>query len=204
MLHVVTLFWDANAKSESFSTCYDVSWVEKLHAGFRRNLSGPFRFVCFTDRPREFSAGIDQEQLSTSEPSYSNCIEPYRLNEPMILVGLDTVVTGNIDHIAEYALTADKIALPRDPFSPDRACNGVGLVPAGHRHVFDDWRGENDMDWMRAQPHAFIDDLFPGKVVSFKGHVRAKGIGDARIVYFHGAQKPHELVNVPWVAEHWR
>jgi hypothetical protein len=122
----------------------------------------------------------------------------------MILTGLDTVITGNVDHLAKYCLTSDVIALPRDPYAKERACNGVALVPAGNAKVYEDWRGENDMEWMRKQPHQFIDDLFPDQVVSYKGHVMEHGVGDARIVYFHGRMKPHELSDLPWIAEHWR
>jgi hypothetical protein len=84
----------------------------------------------------------------------------------MILVGLDTVIVRNIDHFAHYCLTGDKIALPRNPYNAEQSINGVALVPAGHRKVFDDWRGENDMEWMRKFPWQPIDDLWPGQVVS--------------------------------------
>jgi hypothetical protein len=60
------------------------------------------------------------------------------------------------------------------------------------------------MEWVRRFPHAYLDDDFPGQVVSYKGHVEKKGIGDARIVYFHGERKPHQLPDHPLVREHWR
>lgn len=204
LINIVTLLWDANDQSLPFSRCYDEQWVERLYDGFARNLTRPFRFVLFTDRPREIKRDLVQVFLETKDPSYAACIEPYRLGEPMVLVGLDTVVTGNIDHLADYCMTASTIALPADPFCPGRACNGVALVPPGRQSVFEAWRGENDMDWMRAQPHKLLDLLFPGDVVSYKGTARHYGLRDARIVYFHGAEKPHELVNtVPWIRQHW-
>jgi hypothetical protein len=203
MLTVATLLWDANDASLPFSRCYDESWVTKLHDGFDRHLRQPFRFVLFTDRARRLPAHIEQVRLKADRPDYSNCIEPYRFGVAMILVGLDTIVTGNIDHLADYCLTADTIALPRDPYAPQRACNGVALVPEGHQGVWRNWRGENDMEWMRRQDHVFIDDLFPGHVVSYKGSARDRGLGDARIVYFHGQEKPHQLPHVPWIEENW-
>lgn len=204
MLTVATLLWDANRNSLPFSRMYDESWVEKLYRGFARNLTVPFRFVSFVDRRREFAEPIEQEVMSTSNPGYGDCIEPYRLGEPMILCGLDTVVTGNCDHLAEYCLTAEVIALPRDPYRKSRACNGVALVPGGNAHVWNEWRGENDMEWMRKQSHVFLDDLYPGQIVSYKGHVeRHRGLGDARIVYFHGERKPHQLPHVGWISKHW-
>lgn len=203
MLTVATLFWQANRHSRSFSRCYDEAWVEKLYRGFARNLTKPFRFVCFTDQERDFAEPIEQERIRDPRPSYATCIEPYRLGVPMILVGLDTVVTGNCDDLAAYAMDSNAFALPRDPYHPARACNGVALVPEGHETIAKRHRGENDMEWVRRFPHRFIDDLFPKQVESFKGRVEASDLGDTRIVYFHGDRKPHQLA-APWLAEHWR
>jgi hypothetical protein len=202
VIHVVTLLWAPNRHSFDFSRMYDESWVEKLYRGFNRNLTQPFRFVCFVDREREFAEDIVQVPIR-GVPSYASCIQPYELGKPMILVGLDTVVTGNCDHLAEYALTQRRFAMPRDPFYPHLVCNGVGLVPEGHDRVAWDHLGQNDMDWIRANNPAVIDDIFPGHVVSFKGHVQANGLGNARIVYFHGEHKAHELDD-DWIKEHWR
>jgi hypothetical protein len=146
---------------------------------------------------------VTQVRLRSAVPSYADCVQPYELDVPMLLCGLDTVITGNIDHLADYCMNGDTLALPRDPYKPERACNGVCLIPEGNRHVYDAWQGENDMTWMRQQEHVFIDDMWPGHVVSFKGHVDHFGLGDARIVYFHGERKPHELAGVDWVREHW-
>jgi hypothetical protein len=56
---------------------------------------------------------------------------------------------------------------------------------------------------MRKWPHRLIDDLCPGEVVSYKAHVRGRGLGKARIVYFHGDPKPPALMHEDWVREHW-
>jgi hypothetical protein len=205
MLKVVTLLWEANERSYSFSTAYNESWVCKLYDGFARHLTRPYQFVLFTDRRRDFgSRNVLQILIESVPPSYGCCIEPYRLNDPMILVGLDTIVTGNINHLADYCLTSTMLALPTDPFHPVTVCNGVALVPSGCRDVYERWRGENDMEWMRRQRFKVIDALFPGHVVSFKGDAKGYGLRDARIVYFHGAEKPHELPEVEWIGRHWR
>lgn len=203
MLTVASLLWDANDASEPFSRMYDEKWVTRLYDGFARNLTVPWRFVLFTDRERDLPATIGQERIRTTKLDYGACIEPYRFGVPMILVGLDTVVTGNVDCLASYCFSGDKIGLPRDPFAPHQACNGVALIPGGFQCVYRNWRGENDMDWMRQQPHAFIDDMFPGRVHSYKGHVREHGLGDTRICYFHGEEKPHQLMHLPWIRRHW-
>lgn len=203
MLTIATLLWDPNVKSKDFSQCYDESWVDKLYWGFHRNYSKEFRFVLFTDRPRLLGNYVEQEAISVSKPDYSTCIEPYKLNEPMILVGLDTVITGDISPLADYCMTQKDIALPRDPYRPNIACNGVALVPAGNARIAEEHNGENDMEWVRKFPHKFLDDEFPGMVKSYKGHVEKTGLRDARIVYFHGQKKPHQLQHLDWVKKHW-
>ena len=208
MITVATALWDANVNSQPFSRCYDESWVEKLYRGFARNLTQPFRFVCFSDRYRDFAEPIEQEPLLTSVPSYGCYIEPFRLGVPMILAGLDTIIVGNVDHLAERCLKPVRLALPRDPYAPGRACNGVALIPWGQEDIYNRWRSENDMEWLRQQPHEFIDDLFPDEVVSFKVHVRDRMLHgpptSARVVYFHGVPKPSDIADVPWVRRHWK
>lgn len=206
MITVATLLWDANDQGLSTSRCYDESWVDKLYRGFARNLTRhSMRFVCFTERPRMFEENVEVRVTLPPSPGYADCVRPYELDEPMILVGLDTIITGNIDHLADYCLTADTLALPRDPYNLRQACNGVALVPAGHGWVWSEWDGVgSDMERCRAAEHAYLDDLFPGQVASYKGAVKAEGLGDARIVYFHGRLKPHELNATPWIAENWR
>lgn len=204
MITVATCLWAPNKHSFSFSRHYTETDAEKLYRGFTRHLSVPFRFVCFTDTLRKFAEPIEQEPIE-GEPHYGSFNQPYRLNEPMILVGLDTIVVGNCDHLAAYAIGGNKLAVPRDPFFPDKVCNGVALAPAGSGYVYDcQPPGITDMDWIRQQDVAVIDDIFPGQVVSFKGDIAKHGLSDeTRIVFFHGKAKPHELPHVGWIARHW-
>lgn len=204
MLQVATCLWDVNKHSLPGSRCYSEEWVNRLYRGFKRNLSLRFRFVVFTDKKRKFCEGVEQELLTAETPDYGSFTEPYRLDEPMILVGLDTVIVDNLDHFWNYCFTADKIALPRDPYKPEQSINAVALVPAGHRRIWDEWDGQNDMEWLRQQDTAFIDDIWPGHLLSLKAHdVRRKGLQEARIIYFHGRPKMHELGHLDWIKEHW-
>lgn len=203
MLTVATCFWLANRHSAPASRDYTADWVNKLARGFARNLTVQHRFVVLTDRPYTFDDGVQQELLSTDEPTWASMIEPFRIEGPLIVVGLDTIVRDNIDHLARWCEKADRIALPRSPGKP-YACNGVALVPAGKTDIHSRWRGENDMEWLRAQEHVLIDSLWPEQVVSFKQYVRPRGVRQSRIVYFHGAPKMADIVHEPWVAEHWR
>lgn len=218
MITIACCLWDANASSFSFSRMYDETWVEKLYRGVARNLRQPFRFVCHTDIAREFSEpAIEQVRLKMDPPDYACLLEPLAGNGPVIIMGLDTVITGPIDHLADYARTAEKVAVPRDPFHPETVCNGVVLAPRGCVEILTRWkrdgwsRGQmiaNDMEWFRrmyeAGELAVIDDLWPGEVVSYKGTAKHHGIEGVSIVYFHGSEKPHELASlVDWIGSNW-
>lgn len=200
---VASVLWDANEQSEDFSCCYTDEWAIKFFSGFRRNLTVQNRHVLFTDRKRDLPAWIEQiVQPDLGVNSYGDCVRPFSLNQPMIFAGLDTVVVGNCDKFARYCLETDRIALPRHPYEP-LAINGVVFCPAGQRRIFDEWRGENDMEWMRRWPHASIDDLWPGRVRSYKAHIRGKGVGKSRIIYFHGNPKMQDVLHEPFVRQHW-
>lgn len=205
MINIACCLWEPNDHSLSFSRSYSEEDVEKLHRGFARNLTVPFRTICFTDKPRTFKEPIWVERLSAAEPDYGSMIEPFRLNEPTIIVGLDTIIVGNCDELARYCLEVAVPAVPRDPFHPETTCNGVVLAPRGHAWVWSEFQGGNDMDYLRRMPWALIDEVFPRAVVSYKGHVQHYGIEpENRIVMLHGFPKAHQLTHLDWVSESWR
>lgn len=201
-----TMLWRPNAESRDFSRMYNETWVDKLYRGFKRNTTRPFQFHVWVDRDDyAFESPVVTHRISDDPPGYSSFIQPFELDRPMILVGLDTVITGSVDDLVDYCFTGSRVALPDDPYRPSRICNGVALIPRGFRWVYDTHDGENDMEWLRGIPYARLDGLFPGACQSYKVHVKPRGEpGDARIVYFHGKEKPHELPGVAWIAESWR
>lgn len=209
MLHVATMLWKPNQHSHPFSV-YDEAWVEKLYRGIKRNLTVPFRFVCFVDELRDFAeTEIYQELMVTPDPDYGAQAQVYTLNKPTIFLQLDTIVVGNCDLFAEYCLTQKDIALSRDPYVPTRTVNGVALIPEGHRRVWDEWKGETDLTWMRRQRTRHIEDIWPNKkyILSYKAQVQKVGDGnpppDARIIYLHGRPKCPDLLHFPWARKNW-
>lgn len=205
MIKIATCLWQPNEHSKPFSRCYDQTWVEKLYRGFSRNLTLPFEFVCFTDKKYWFSEPIKQVAITADEPDYGCMIEPFSLSGPKIVVGLDTVVLGNVDYLARYCLEGATLALPKDPYEFTRSINAIALVPAGNERIYSQWCGENDMDWLRQFEWKAIDDMWPDKVISLKAHdVRRRGTRDADVVYFHGKPKPNDLTHLDWIKEHWR
>lgn len=132
----------------------------------------------------------------------------------MFVAGLDTIIVGNIDHLAEHCLKGDKLGLPRDPYGPPegRPINGITLSPREWtRRIYDDWiaaggNSVNDMNHIRRYPFHYTDMLFPAShVISYKGsRVAERGLPpDCRLVYYHGRPKPSDLQDA-WIMEHWR
>lgn len=204
MLKIATCLWQPNEKSFSFSRDYDESWVEKLYRGFQRNLTIPFEFHCFVDNPAQykFTENIKVQRLDSISPGYDAYINPFKLDGPLLVVGLDTVIVGNLDHIAQAAIDGDTLLLPKDPYF-DRACNAIAVVPPNHSEIYDTHDGQNDMDWLNTFDHKYIDDTWPDQVVSYKKHVRMQEWKDFRIVYFHGNPKMNVLEKLDWIRESW-
>lgn len=55
----------------------------------------------------------------------------------------------------------------------------------------------SELAWLRAfyRKPDYVDDLFPGQVVSWKWHIKRNNYDEdkVRIVFFHGNPKPHEI-----------
>lgn len=208
MITITSCLWDANSNSRHFSRMYDESWADKLYRNFAKNLTVPFRFVLFTDRPRTLQEPIEQQQIEMQDIHYGACIEPFKLDCPQIFVGLDTIVVGNIDHLADFAMKTCKPAVPHDPFypnSPWQRTNAVVIAPAGCKAMlYDGYAGENDMDWLNTRSTGVLDDFFPDEIVSYKGRIQRLGLEEStKIVFFHGPHKMSDLPHVGWIAREW-
>jgi hypothetical protein len=154
--------------------------------------------VCLTDRQYDFKEDVEQQPLRKvgwrRAMLQTHAVKADRL----FIMGLDTIIVGNLDDILGYE---GPLAVPRDPYHPQWPCNGVVLGP-----MRDDIAAVDgtDMVALREFKYDWLDDLFPGQILSYKVHVRGHALPPvARIVYFHGEPKPNE-VDEAWVKEHWQ
>jgi hypothetical protein len=108
---------------------YGPEFVNCLYAMVARNISPPFRFVCFCDNP----AGIREEvdtfplpSLNFEVPKTVRGIWPKcrlwnaqlgDLRGPVLFLDLDLVVTGNLDDFFEFG-DPDDVVLARNPSNP--------------------------------------------------------------------------------------
>lgn len=208
-----------------FGTKFDSEYVNKLFKGVSRNTSKSFLFTCFTDNELGIDKKINCKPLPINVGDWHNKIglynqELYNINDQIFYFDLDTVIVGDLDEIFEYT---GKFMLLRDFYRINGY--GSGLMswrpPAVH-HMFKNYTHghkarHGDQGWCEEQyPNADLwQEQYPEKVISYKVHIRGKGIitnpkftkyggslNTASIVCFHGRPLPHEIKE-SWMPEYW-
>ena len=134
----------------------------------------------------------------------------------IIWLDLDTLITDNIDFLAEYN---GSFAMLRDFYRPQFGASGIMLLKNGINHWI--WnRFEASRKHFETQYHGdqeainvimqkegkrpdFLQDLFPNKIVSYKVHCQNKIPARASIICFHGRPRPHEADHA-WIRDYWR
>lgn len=190
-------------------------WVDRLYRGIRRNTSHPFRFVCYCDREYEFHEPVERRMLKLPYRNMFSLLEVFREDlGRVVFMGLDTIITGDLDGLMSYD---GPFAMLRDPYFPERPCSGVMAFPytpqvwenferdhEKHAKAHTMFGQPSDMIYLATQQHVLIDDHVDG-IYSYKVHIKPNPalLQKSRIVYFHGREKPHELAGMAWVDRCW-
>jgi len=203
---------------------YDKTWVYKLQRAVERNLTIPHTFACLSDVP----LACNRIPLKHDWPGWWAKIEMFRKGVvlgPTIYFDLDTVIVGNIDHIADnksgfamlknFSATAEPgmvgsgVMWFRDAASvPHKVYEKFAKMPECYmnHHL-----RNADAATSYIGDQAFIWDTLGGKIdtfndpkiLSYKRHCRKLLPADSSIVAFHGRPRPSE-VSDSWVKEHWK
>lgn len=192
MITVGTVFYRNDTNIPPWGHCYTEEWVDKLYRGIQRNYSQDFNFICLTDKVYTFKEkGIWQLPLIRRN-WHRDCLQLHALpGTRLVLMGLDTVITGSLDEIFAYA---GELAVPRDPYLKKVPCNAV-VLQHGARPDISIVKSSSDMTALESFKFEWLDDLFPGDILSYKVHVKNREHGYPKIVYFHGIPKPHEVTD---------
>lgn len=229
-LSIVTWLWKGNRP-------YKPEHVSVLAAMFRRNLTLAHRFICITDMEGDFGEGVEVKAMpeaaralgeyrTPEAPGFPSCYrrlwmfsdEARCLGERVMLVDVDMVLTGNIDHLFERS--APFVGwMPRQTWGHGpRLGGGMYLMTTGsHTEVFDGFLGQESIveareAGFRGSDQAWIShklcgdvDLWPHSagIYSIRDLRHGQLPSDARLVQFNGRVKPWEST-LPWVKEHWR
>jgi hypothetical protein len=181
-------------------------YVRALEAQLEEYLTVPYRFVCVTDTP------IDGVECVRAE--HQGWWEKLRLFKPGVLpegrklfLDLDTFIVGNIDFLADYR---GEFAILRD-FYRTRGLGSAVMLWDELPEIYDAWikagkpqPGGGDQAFVEDVMLAKADrlqDLYPGKFVSYKVHCANRMPPDAAVICFHGNPKPHAVNG--WAGEQW-
>jgi hypothetical protein len=169
---------------------YDAEYVERLKAGVDRHLSG-HRFVCLSD----MEVPCERIPLRHDLPGWWAKLELFYLPGPVLFFDLDTVIAGDLHEIAHYphVFTAvDDFYRPRSL----QSCVMAWSDAAPWRHIIDAYLADPASAGRSHQRYierwikpAFFQDIWPGKVVSYKATPERNG---AAIVCYHGQPRPRE------------
>ena len=232
MINIVCLKWGSK---------YNSDYVNKLYSAVDRNTSKSFKFWCVTENTQGLDPNVRVIDLDTSYGLeiwwnkimlFSDSM-PFAPGEQIFYVDLDTLITGNIDHMLTDEVP--DIVVLRDFYHgiAKTASNiGSGLMSWKHGAYNNIWsefikdpqaairsvRPHGDQHWIESQIRAWYywQDLFPDQVVSFKVHCGSGLPQNAKIVCYHGKPSiPDSAVLYtndykwkfgpqPWVLDHWR
>ena len=208
-------------------------YVLNLLHGFSRFLDHEFDFYCITDREFETEAVITVPPVRNAW-GWWNLMEIFRpdaawSHDGVIMVGLDTVIRGDISWIAGHPCPVFL-----KPFSdqygydsPYRGMVADGLVwlpPSDHMtFLWDEYVEHIDpsvthkemrlfpmhvwnthrMDEHNQRP-LFWQDILPGMICSYRMPERKVNEPDEPLVIFHGEPRPHEAItDAPWIERYW-
>jgi hypothetical protein len=212
---------------------YTPIYVERLHAGARKHLKQPFRFLCLTesDRIANLSNGIERHGIQdTSLTAIKGCFARLRMFDPawqsqhdisdrLVCLDLDVVITGPLDPLFDRpeSLVVLQGANASNPCPYN--CSVMMLRKNAHPELWTDFK----LDQLKHIPcHEFPDDqgwlwyrapkLAGWQVGARSGIYAFQKPGwppgtdlpsDARMVSFIGWRDPRAFTNLQWVRQHW-
>lgn len=203
-----------------FKPAYTSEYVNALYRACKKNLTVPFRFICFTDDPEGHDEGIDNfiSEKKDCLKGWWNKLHMFKrgvLEGRVLYFDLDTVILKNIDDIANFDFD---FGILRDfYFGRVRNKYGSGIMAfkaEKYYHVWDEYEKEGMPQEIKGGDQVYLEkflidpvilqDKFPGiqslKVEKYHHGQPLKP--EARIICFHGKPKPHE-VNYNWIKESW-
>ena len=183
-------------------------YVNILGRAVSKYLTVPHEFVCFTDDPR----GIEfPTRPIPGEGWYAKLYLFREFTEGrVIFFDLDTIILGNIDFLTRFK---GDFAILRDFYRKKGYGSGVMAWKGGFgHHITNDYIAEGkplieggDQIYIEQKVKGAkkFQDMYPGKIVSYKADAHAGMPKGSAICCFHGFPKPDDF-SYGWVAETWK
>lgn len=184
-------------------------YVYRLRDGVEQFCEAPHRFVCLTNR---LLAGIETVSLIRKRTGWWNKLELFRKNlfpGQVAYLDLDTMIVDDVTDI----LTRQQPFLGLSDFKHKQKLGSAfmswdGTIDLSHlddgftladvatySQSYDKW-GDQGVIWDRLGIQMELtNDVFPGRFVSYKWHVRRPGFvpDGASVVMFHGKPRPADV-----------
>lgn len=191
-----------------------------MQASVAKHLSLPHEFWCFTDDIDDYPEPIVKKPLPKAGlRGWWNKIAlfaPGVMPEDarVLYLDLDTVITGSLDTIATYKGDHARLAPFFRNVNAEYAGpqSGVMLWRGGSgEHIWEtyvntdypDLPGGDQKFLNYVQPDCdLLQDLYPGRIVSYKQNEGTEPDANVALVCFHGIPRPHEVTS-GWVSQFW-
>jgi hypothetical protein len=146
MITFVSWLWRGNTMGPG-RVDYVADHVNRLDAMLQRHVTLPFEHVCVTDMPEGIVPSVRIVPMWPELGGYGKCYRRLRVFDPamrdilgrrIVSIDLDTVITGNIDHLFNrpdpFVIWGDPTRLPHTPY-----CGSLFMLEIGYRP--DVWTG---------------------------------------------------------------
>ncbi len=180
--------------------------VLALRKQIEKNTTVDYKFVCYSD----VLIG-DSIPLKRGYPGWWSCVELWRATGPSILLGLDTIILGNIDGLLKLSTEVEEneFLLLDSPFHAGEFVNGIQVYNGDWSWLYENFNYEKESAIHRGDENYLINEIqkknakigsinkhFPG-IYNYKRQYKFKQFRDAKIIYFHGRPRP-------WQTRLWR
>ncbi len=199
---------------------YPDIYVDRLYRMVQRHLSMPFRFVCYTDRPRPLDPAV--QQADASSWGLSGWFAKLRLfdgellnGEPLLYIDLSAIIRSSLDPMVSYAHGHPFVAVRDWNYDCLNSCvmwispcaETQGIWDAyrtgvryqsplkGDQDYIDDHVREHGLhDWVTWWPPEWVISYRRLFRVHRRSHFTAMDVLSRSIVVkFHGTPRPHQL-----------
>lgn len=187
---------------------YDYRYVNATANNIRANLTHNAEIVCLTDDHKGIDSVDRVVKFNHSYPKWWGKVELFReditKNQHCLFLDLDTVCLNSIDFLCKLN---DGIYGLRDFYHLDTFQTGILKWTTGEdasniykkfiTEDFSKYKDKGDHEWIgqMVSKKGYIQDEYPGRVVSYKKHLPSivKGLIAPSIVCFHGDPRPHTV-----------
>jgi hypothetical protein len=190
-------------------------YVNKLYAALKRNSSVPFNFYCFTDAPQALPA-VDtiyfKPDLKWNLNKYVCFYPEYNLKGRVLLIDLDVLITGNINHILDFdedfitcegAYQKGRAGGSLVGTNVDRGRELLQKILDKKEKVEKETSGSERFFIRNYVKNCHFWQPNYGGIYSFKVDCKKGLPDDACLVRFHGKPRPHEVLDNYIVRKYW-